>query len=196
MAEVARCPIEGCERPVQRREWCNAHYRRWLAHGDPSDNWSNGNQSDFKRRRALMAKIRVEPSGCWIWTGNKIAGGYGTMRVGGKRREYVHRVSYRLHKGPIPDGYHLDHLCRQRLCVNPEHLEAVLPRVNILRGVGATAQHARKTHCPRGHEYTPENTITPAGRRGRRCRTCSRAYEKARWQARAKPHEPHGAPRV
>lgn len=95
----------------------------------------------------------VTESGCWIWDSevNK-SHGYGMFLLNGK---YVraHRVSYELFKGPIPKGLHIDHLCRVKCCVNPDHLEAVTNRVNVLRGVGATAVNARKETCPYGHKY-------------------------------------------
>jgi hypothetical protein len=98
------------------------------------------------------------------------------------RREYAHRVAYSRAKGPIPAGFHIDHLCRNRLCVNPDHLEAVDPKTNILRGVGAPAQNALKTHCVRGHEFTPGNThLSPAG--WRICRICQRLSSARRREA-------------
>jgi len=81
--------------------------------------------------------------------------------------------------GPIPDGFHIDHLCRNRACANPAHLEAVPPRVNILRGVGMSAIHARQTHCVNGHPFDAENTlILPDGERC--CRTCNRERQRQR----------------
>lgn len=86
---------------------------------------------------------------------------------------YVHRVAWETLRGPIPDGMQLDHLCRQRACWNPDHLEPVSPRENVLRGVGITAMNAKKTHCPQGHPYDDANTgITSTGKR--RCRACGR----------------------
>jgi hypothetical protein len=91
-----------------------------------------------------------------------------------RQRHGAHRVSYELHKGPIPEGLVIDHLCRVRHCVNPDHLRAVTHAVNILAGVGRGALHARKTHCVNGHEFTAENTRLCEGGRRRRCRTCDR----------------------
>ena len=85
----------------------------------------------------------------------------------------AHRVAYEKAYGPIPEGLVIDHLCRNGLCVNPEHLEAVTRKENILRGEGACAQNARKTHCKRGHELIPENLIERSDGR-RDCLLCDR----------------------
>jgi len=106
---------------------------------------------------------------CWLWTGYVNPNGYGM--VGGLgRTTYAHRLAYERWRGPLASGMVVDHVCRIRHCTNPDHLEAVTNRENILRGVGATAVNARKTHCKRGHEFTPENTWTYQGMR--RCRAC------------------------
>lgn len=106
---------------------------------------------------------------CWIWTGALMTKGYGTLE-NGQRREGAHRIAYKLRYGSIPEGLTIDHLCRNKPCVNPGHLEAVTNRTNVLRGVGPSAQNARKTHCLRGHEYTEANTYRSNGKRS--CRTC------------------------
>jgi len=96
---------------------------------------------------------------------------------------YAHRYVYEQEVGPIPDGLTLDHLCRNRACVNPDHLEPVTMRVNTLRGETITARNAAKTRCDKGHEFTPENTMRKPD--GRRCRVCQRASE-ARYYERNK----------
>lgn len=104
---------------------------------------------------------------CRLWTRSTNFGGYGKFPLGGKEVA-AHRVAYELTKGPIPEGLVLDHLCRVRLCCNPDHLEPVTHAENVRRGERAT-----KTHCINGHAFTPENTyITRKG--WRHCRACRR----------------------
>lgn len=109
---------------------------------------------------------------CWTWTASLTAGGYGRFP---NRQNYVaHRTAYELLIGPIPPGLQLDHLCRNRACVNPWHLEPVTQQVNLARGEGIKASVAgrlAKTHCPQGHPYDEANTIR--GKNGSRsCRIC------------------------
>lgn len=116
---------------------------------------------------------RVDKSGdCWLWTSEIGRKGYGRLVDPQGRRLLAHRVVYELVVGPIPDGLTLDHLCRVHACVNPEHLEPVTTRENVLRGQGVAAINAAKTHCSHGHEFTPENTRVGSDRE-RICRQCS-----------------------
>lgn len=92
------------------------------------------------------------------------------------RGRLAHRVAYEQARGPIPEGLELDHLCRNRACVNPDHLEPVTHRENLLRADTFAARHAAQTHCVNGHEFTPDNTYIrtrPEG--GRECRACRKA---------------------
>ncbi|WP_217901369.1 MULTISPECIES: HNH endonuclease signature motif containing protein [unclassified Rhodococcus (in: high G+C Gram-positive bacteria)] len=112
---------------------------------------------------------------CWLWNGTT-ASGYGQFSLNGKQPG-AHRVSYEYEIGPIPDGLHLDHLCRVLLCVNPAHLEPVTSKVNTERGISAAtarARHAAITACPNGHFYTSVNARVDS-RGHRHCRTCDRA---------------------
>jgi hypothetical protein len=122
---------------------------------------------------------------CWLWTGYLADQGYGRFSPsGGAKYTTAHRWGYEALVGPVPDGLVVDHLCRVRHCVNPAHLEPVTQRENILRGEGLSAANAAKTHCKRGHEFTPENTALIRGGWGieRRCRTCG-ALNKRRYRA-------------
>lgn len=137
----------------------------------------------------FFTHVRMEESGCWVWQGwrvtpRRIYGGF-TTRLLTTRNWLAHRLSYELHKGPIPEGLHVDHVCRNTLCVNPDHLEAVTVRENILRSEASSAQRARQTHCKRGHEFTEENTYRRKDHRnGRRmCRQCGRDRQRQRHAA-------------
>lgn len=116
---------------------------------------------------------RVEWSeGCWEWLGPRGRGGYGCYTQLGE--SYAHRVAYRLAVGPVPKGLEIDHLCRNRGCVNPAHLEPVTHRANILRSpIALPAIRARLTHCPKGHPYAGANLMVSGG--SRYCRICHRA---------------------
>lgn len=118
----------------------------------------------------------IQENGCWDWVGPSGSRGYGQWWLN-KRYRPAHRVMYERANGPIPLGLVLDHLCRDHSCVNPDHLEAVTQRENVLRGNGVAAANSKKTHCPKGHEYTPENTYIQKCKKndGRICRMCQRA---------------------
>lgn len=128
----------------------------------------------------IPQNVKRNKRGCWVWQGKQNGQGYG--RIGINYRVYMaHRVVYELYVGPIPKGKELDHLCRNRICVNPSHLEPVTRSVNLLRGVNVGAYHRNKKFCRHGHPFNKKNTyVYPNGWRD--CKTCRRDIKK-RWVA-------------
>lgn len=167
------CAVDGCDRPFHTQGYCNAHAYRLKTTGSvqaeipireshSEEEWFHGNF------------IQDSDTDCWEWQAGKGTNGYGLMRVDG-RQTAAHRFAYQLYVGPIPEGLDLDHLCRNRGCVNPGHLEPVTRRENLMRGETITARKAAQTHCIHGHEFTPENTGRNSVTGTRRCRACDRA---------------------
>lgn len=154
------CAEQHCTAPSHKRGWCTSHW-----------------PPTIEQRFHSFIDVQADTD-CWTWTG--AAELYGKFKMNGQTRR-AHRVSYELHIGPIPDGLEIDHTCGNTLCVNPDHLEATTKPENIHRSNGAGAHNGRKTHCPRGHEYTPENTYRWPGAPGssRQCRACKRVPVKA-----------------
>ena len=135
----------------------------------------------------------LEDGECWEWERGKTTGGYGVVRRTGDKTSdttrLVHREAYLIANGEIEAGLQIDHICHNRKCYRPSHLRAVTQRENLLasNSLNITRAFSEQTHCKRGHEFTPENTITrtnPNGRLGRECRTCAYAGRKRRREAR------------
>lgn len=132
------------------------------------------NREDAERFWGRVTKT----DSCWVWTGSLNSDGYGQfhMQEGGRNvNRRAHRIAYSATFGTVSGP--LDHLCRNRACVNPWHLEPVTNRENVLRGEGITARLARRDECANGHTYTPENTRMEGTTR--RCRACSAANQRA-----------------
>lgn len=128
----------------------------------------------------FLSKIEVDPAtDCWLWTAGLANGGYGKFKANG-RTHLAHRWYYEDLYGAVPAELQLDHLCRVRACVNPNHLEPVTGRENLLRGDTFQAANAAKTHCPKGHPLAGDNLLVSGARRY--CRTCRRA-QTAAWRA-------------
>ena len=129
----------------------------------------------------------IEESGCWRWVGNHGLTGYGHVRVG-RHTVMAHRYVFERDRGAVPDGLQLDHLCRNRGCVNPDHLEPVTARTNVLRGDTTPGRNANKTHCHRGHPLDGANL----GRRARQryCRECNRRRNRLARQQRRGSGQP------
>lgn len=130
--------------------------------------------------------MKAVDSGCIEWTGTIDKYGYGQFGPGGRNVASVgaHRWSYEHHVGPIPEGMQIDHLCRNRKCVNPAHLEAVTLRENVLRSQSPSAINAKKTHCIYGHPLTPDNIYTSG--HGRSCKVCKKETSDRNYRKRNK----------
>ena len=129
-------------------------------------------ESDLER---FLGRIQPDAGGCWLWAGGLNGYGYGQFSMGRGVNALAHRLSYALFAAPLKPGLTIDHLCRNRGCVNPDHLEQVTGVVNTLRGFGAPAQNARRDACVNGHLFTEENVYRRRDRNGgRECRECRR----------------------
>lgn len=157
---------------------------------------ANGQPDRFRRSARMFldprlptrfwSKVLPVDGGCWIWIAALSDGGYGYYGIEQGRCAYAHRVAYSVLVGPIPPALDLDHLCRNRDCVNPDHLEPVTRQENTLRGLAGWHQ-ASKTHCANGHPYDEKNTRWRADRwNSRDCRECKNAATRA-WRARLRP---------
>ena len=125
----------------------------------------------------LMTKVDTLTSSCWLWAGSKYRNGYGKY---GKKGIMAHRIFYTLFKGSVPEDMCIDHLCKERSCVNPDHLEIVTLVENVLRGESTHAKNARKTKCKKGHTFTAKNTYIQPSRGSRACRKCHAIAEAKR----------------
>lgn len=142
------------------------------------------------KRRPVADRFWAKVSGgdfsdCWNWSGARSQRtGYGTFKVELGAYVLPHRFAYEQLRADIPVGLQIDHLCRNRACVNPWHMEPVTARVNVRRSHGVAAANARRTHCVNGHPFDNRNTGLDAKRGKRWCRTCHALRERSRRAAR------------
>jgi hypothetical protein len=168
------CDIASCDRPHRANGLCSTHYSRVRRRGSVDD------PVELTLDAMLWRYIgSAEPGACWDWQGSRTNLGYGQLMLR-KKTLLAHRVAWQLIRGEIPAGLQLDHLCRNRGCVNPDHLEPVTVRKNILRGMAPPAKNARKTQCSRGHELSGPNMTIIAGRR--QCKTCGALRSRMWWK--------------
>lgn len=174
---IPNCSIPDCDGQAKARGWCWRHLQRWYRHGDAL---YEPPPRVFKPKRIrptwvqrIFAYVRITDD-CWLWLGSTTPQGYARAWSGRGRVEYVHRMVYELCVGPIPDGLTINHLCRVRHCIHPEHLDVVSLQTNVLRSpIAQAAMNAAKTHCKWGHPFSSENTYRPPNHpRSRVCRTC------------------------
>lgn len=129
----------------------------------------------------FMTKVEKTDT-CWLWLACLNDAGYGRFGRGGRGEgmAQAHRWAYEYFVGPVPDTLVIDHLCRNRRCVNPEHLEPVTRGENVMRGTGLPVDNAAKTHCPAGHAYDKDNTYLAPADGARQCRICRRSHGRLR----------------
>lgn len=177
-----KCRVDGCERQivVKSKKLCLLHNQRLNRTGhfglNPIKAHNKGKSTFEKRIFERFDKSSGDE--CWIWKGYVNPKGYGSLRKnlgpGVNTTTLAHRAVYEMMVGKIPETLQLDHLCRNRSCVNPSHLEPVTAKENVLRGIGISAKNKRKTHCKRNHEFTPENSVPTFNGKtwGKQCRIC------------------------
>jgi hypothetical protein len=171
MADTNPCTVAHCDKNARSKGLCNKHYTRRIRGGDPYV--PTVKEMTYEQR--LFSALDV--GDCWQWTRPVGDGGYGRI-WDGRQTIAAHRAVWRVLVGSIPDGLELDHLCRNRRCCNPDHLQPVTAKVNVHRSESPVAHNARKTHCKRGHELP-----SPDQKGWRRCQICNADFHRRRREA-------------
>jgi hypothetical protein len=174
MGEKKDCAVDKCTTPARARGWCSRHYKRWKAYGDPT-------YAKFESVRGATDEERfwakVEPTGfCWNWTAAREYSGHGMFNLGAeydRRPVRAHRFAYETLVGLIPEGLELDHLCRNRACVNPDHLEPVTHEENMRRGFAPSQALNRRGVCAQGHDTRNDENVFIAKSGRRTCKICA-----------------------
>jgi hypothetical protein len=157
------CVVAGCTAPLVARGWCQKHYKAWRRNGTPEP---------LAPEELFFRHVTEAENGCWNYAPSNTKTGYAVFAINkGTNLALAHRWSYEHFVADIPAGLVIDHLCNNRACVNPWHLEPVTQKVNCQRGVGSASS------CVNGHPYNPSNTEVHS-RGHRQCRTCRQNRER------------------
>jgi hypothetical protein len=171
------CTVSACDREHAARDFCIMHYKRYRRHGDPLGTRRLLTDNERFERHVT----RTDAESCWEWAGTRSRNGYGFVHLRDRSKALAHRVAYERAIGEIPEGMVIDHLCRNRACVNPAHLQVVTNQENLRRGLGYRLRNGMDSACINGHDYTPENTYTnPNNSSDIRCRECARTRNRKR----------------
>lgn len=179
------CTVDDCDNPVKSKGYCLAHYKRARRWGDPKIKRNLPIEDRFAKRVQVgdFPEGRPGLGPCELWAGRRMVNGYGVLSTARGTGVLAHRWAYEQFVGPIPEGLVIDHLCRVRHCVNPDHLEAVTNEENLRRGAGYGLRNGMRSTCINGHEYTPENTYTHPTKGSVTCRECARIRDRKRKSA-------------